>query len=72
QFLMVTEQVASFYPLESSASPPSLRAALLLLIPSGALVIFILSAPTAMRQLAGRRLGRRPALGRASATNTRN
>ena len=72
QFLMVTEQVAPIYPLESPASPPSLRAALLFLIPSGALVIFILSAPTAMRQLAGRRLGRRPALGRASATNTRN
>jgi peptide/nickel transport system permease protein len=65
QFTMVADQLAPLYPIETVPTPPSLTALLLLLIPIGAPVIFLLSAPTAVQELAlwarrRRRLARPP------------
>jgi peptide/nickel transport system permease protein len=60
QFMMVAQELAPFYPLESSAAPPSWRSILFLLVPVGALLTFILSAPSAVVELTSRAHRRRP------------
>jgi peptide/nickel transport system permease protein len=65
QFTMVADQLAPFYPIDTTPTPPSLRSLLLLLIPIGAPILFLLSAPTAVQELAlwarrRRRLARPP------------
>jgi peptide/nickel transport system permease protein len=65
QFTMVAGELASFYPTDPAPAPPSWSAVLVLLIPIGAPVIFLLSAPTAVQELTlwtrrRRRLARPP------------
>lgn len=52
QFTMVANQLAALYPIDTAPTPPSPSALLLLLVPVGAPVVFLLSAPTAVQELA--------------------
>jgi peptide/nickel transport system permease protein len=63
QFAMVVQQLARFYPFDAQASPPSLGAILILLIPAASLVVFVLALPAAIQELAGHRLMRRQSTG---------
>jgi hypothetical protein len=60
---MVVQQLARFYPFDAQASPPSLGAILILLIPAASLVVFVLALPAAIQELAGHRLMRRQSTG---------
>jgi ABC-type spermidine/putrescine transport system permease subunit II len=52
QFTMVADRLAPLYPTDPVPTPPSWTAVLLLLIPFGAPVVFLLAAPTAVQELA--------------------
>jgi hypothetical protein len=55
QFTMAAGQVAELYPVQTAPESPSWSRILLALVPAAAVLVFVLSAPRALLELAGRR-----------------